>query len=69
LLSELKPLGLLSSSSFHLSRQVQVVEVLLERGADLHVQDEEGRTPSQLSSGQGFHELAQLLSEHPNGWT
>ena len=37
--------------------QIGVVRLLLERGADPHVRDEDGNTPSELGSQGGYHEI------------
>ena len=44
-------------------RRLQVVKVLLEHGADLHIQDKKGKTPFQVASESGCGKLVQLLSE------
>jgi len=45
--------------------QTEVVRLLLARGADAHVCDEHGKTPSEHASGsrEGHHEIVELLSE------
>ena len=40
------------------------VQLLLERGAKVYLEDEEGRTPFQVASEGGHEEIMQLLSEH-----
>jgi ankyrin repeat protein len=41
--------------------QTEVVRLLLERGADAHVRDQYGDTPSELGSQNGHHEIVELL--------
>jgi ankyrin repeat protein len=43
--------------------QTEVMRLLLERGADPHVCDEDGRTPSKSGSRYGNHEIVELLSD------
>ena len=42
-----------------------VVRLLLENGANVNVQDDQGRTPSQIANAlMGVYDIKQLLSEH-----
>jgi ankyrin repeat protein len=43
--------------------RTEVVRLLLERGADTHVRDEDGLTPSELGSQEGYHEIVELFSD------
>ena len=45
-------------------RNTQIVRLLLEHGADVNVRDKESRTPSELGSVVGEHEILKLLSEY-----
>ena len=40
------------------------MRLLLERGADVNVRDEDSDTPSRLASRRGHQEIVELLSEH-----
>jgi len=46
-----------------ISGRTEVVRLLLERGADAHVSDEDGNTPFELGSQNGYHEIVKLLSD------
>ena len=46
---------------------LEVVRVLLEHGADVGVEDNEGRTAFQIASAKGYDKIMRLLSEHDNG--
>ena len=48
----------------HYERRLQIVRVLVEHGANLGAQDEEGRTAFQIASAKGHNEMMRLLSEH-----
>ncbi|KAN0132161.1 hypothetical protein V8E53_009927 [Lactarius tabidus] len=39
----------------------EYLRVLLENGADVDAEDDEGQTPFQIASSKGYHEMAQLL--------
>jgi len=43
---------------------IKATRLLLKYGADLHLQNNEGHTPSQVASANGHGEIARLLSEH-----
>jgi hypothetical protein len=45
------------------STDTEVVRLLLEHGADTHVRDESGKTPSEWVSREGHHEVVELLSD------
>ena len=47
-----------------LFRSDSIVRLLLEHGANVDVEDDEGRTPSQIASQQRHGILVQLLSGH-----
>ena len=38
--------------------------MLLERGADVGMEDNEGVTPSRIASANGYDQVMELLSEH-----
>jgi ankyrin repeat protein len=40
------------------------LRVLLENGADVDAEDDEGQTPFQIASSKGYHEMAQFLIDH-----
>jgi ankyrin repeat protein len=42
---------------------IQAMRLLLEHGADVNAHDKSGRTPSELGSAKGFHEIVEVLSE------
>jgi ankyrin repeat protein len=42
----------------------EIAKTLLERGANVHVQDDLGQTPFQIASRKGQKEIMQLLSEY-----
>ena len=44
--------------------QKQVVQLFLEHGADVNARDKLGKTPSELGSQNGFHEIVELLSAY-----
>jgi ankyrin repeat protein len=52
-------------STFH--GYLEIVKLLLERGADIHAMNDEGETPYQLSLQRGNREIADLLREHGAG--
>jgi ankyrin repeat protein len=43
---------------------IQAVRLLLEHGADVNARDKHDRTPSELGSRSGRHEIVDLLSEY-----
>jgi len=43
---------------------VEIAQVLVQRGALVHVQNAEGRTPSQLAQRSGHRRIVRLLSEY-----
>jgi ankyrin repeat protein len=43
---------------------VITTQVLLEHGANVHLQNNDGHTPYQVASAKGDEEIARLLSEH-----
>jgi ankyrin repeat protein len=45
-------------------RNIQAVRLLVEHGADVNVRDHSGKTPSQLGSAEGYHEIVEFLSEY-----
>ena len=53
----------LSAANGHL----EVVKLLLERGADVHAVNGEGETPYQVSLRRGHREIADLLWKHGAG--
>jgi ankyrin repeat protein len=53
----------LSAANGHL----EIVKLLLERGADIHAMNDEGETPYQLSLRRGNREIADLLRKHGAG--
>jgi Ankyrin repeats (many copies) len=42
----------------------EVVRVLLEHGANVGAEDRNGKTPYQIASAEGHHDIMKLLSEH-----
>jgi ankyrin repeat protein len=46
------------------NKNIQAVRLLLEYGADVNVRDKSGRTPSELRSVGGFHEIVEVLTEY-----
>jgi ankyrin repeat protein len=41
-----------------------VVRLLIQRSSDVHARDDEGLTPFQLASANGYDDVMQLLLEH-----
>ncbi|KAN0107171.1 hypothetical protein V8E52_010373 [Russula decolorans] len=52
-------------STFH--GYLDVVKLLLERGADIHAMNDEGETSYQVSLQRGHREIADLLRENGAG--
>ena len=46
---------------------LEIVKLLLERGADIHAVNAEGETPYQVSLQSGEREIADLLRKHGAG--
>ena len=46
---------------------LEIVRVLLEHGANVGAEDNEGRTAFQIASAKGYDKIMKLLSEHANG--
>jgi len=56
-----------TSTPLHLasgSGHIDLVRLLLERGADVEARDEDGRTAYQLTVRRGMVEISELLSKH-----
>ena len=47
-----------------LKGSLEVARLLVSYGAKVDDKDKEGKTPSQIASENGYHEIAKLLSEH-----
>jgi ankyrin repeat protein len=48
---------------------LEIVKLLLERGAKVHVQNDEGRTPSQVALRSGERGISRLLEDYAHGTT
>ena len=46
---------------------LELVKLLLERDAEVHALNDEGRTPYQLTMGKGYRKIADLLWDHERG--
>jgi ankyrin repeat protein len=46
---------------------LEIVKLLLERGADVHAVNDEGETPYQVALQQGYREVAELLLKNGAG--
>jgi ankyrin repeat protein len=46
---------------------LEIVKLLLERGADIHAMNDEGETPYQVSLRKGNREIADLLRKNGAG--
>jgi ankyrin repeat protein len=46
---------------------LEIVKLLLERGADMHAMNGEGETPYQVSLRKGNREISDLLRKHGAG--
>jgi ankyrin repeat protein len=46
---------------------LEIVRLLLERGADIHAMNRDGETPYQVSLAYGKREIADLLRNHGAG--
>ncbi|KAI0279320.1 hypothetical protein BGY98DRAFT_969790, partial [Russula aff. rugulosa BPL654] len=47
-----------------LNRRVEVVRVLLEHGASVDAEDDEGETPSQIAAASGDDDIMEVLLEY-----
>ena len=56
-----------TSRACRIAAHLEVVKLLLGRGADVHVLNDEGQTPHQLSIQSGQYWIADILKEHGSG--
>ena len=43
---------------------LEVARILVEHGANIDAEDNEGRTAFQVSLDEGYHDIAKFLSDH-----